>query len=304
MSIVDIAMATYNGENYIKEQIESIIGQTFKDWRLIIRDDLSTDNTLKIIHEYAKKDSRIVLIEDDLGNVNVSKNFELALKKCDAPYIMFADQDDIWFENKIDMSIAQIKKIEKDDVPVLIFTNSILTNQSLDVKWENNYNFKEEPQLSNFLFTNAGYQGSAMMFNKSLKEKIFPFFMNSSVHDYHVSLVALLFGEVYHVSTPLMLYRRHSNSTTTKNITIKERLVWLFQNKSFLYDDKMISYLKKFISYYEKQITEKDMSIIKDYLTILDKQTSMYTKIKLIYRNKFKLRNSSTFLLFKIIILK
>jgi glycosyltransferase involved in cell wall biosynthesis len=304
MSIVDIAMATYNGEKYLKEQIDSIIAQTFTDWRLFVRDDASTDNTLNIIREYAYKDSRINLIEDDLGNLNVSRNFEQALLNCDAPYLMFADQDDVWFENKIEVSISFIKKVEKKDTPVLAFSNSILTNNSLDIKLENNYELKGEPTLANFLFTNSGYQGSAMIFNNILKEKILPFFSNSPVHDYHVSIAALLFGEVYHICTPLMLYRRHNSSTTQKNITLKERLVWLFKNKSIIYDEKMLSYLKEFILYHEKKIMKKDKNLINDYFQILDKKTSLIKKIKLSLKNKFVLRESSSYLIFKLFLLR
>lgn len=304
MSIVDIAMATYNGEKYIREQLDSIISQTFTDWRLFVRDDGSNDNTVDIVREYINKDTRIYLIEDDLGNLRVSRNFEQALSYCKAPYTMFADQDDIWFENKIENSLSFIKKAEKSDVPILVFSNSVLSNETLSEQFGNNYTLTMAPSLRNFLFSNAGYQGSTMIFNEKLKEKLVPFFLNCPVHDYHVSLIALLYGKVYHIPSAMMLYRRHDNATTKQNLTFKERLVYLFKNKSFLYDEKMLNYLKEIVSANEKQIALADINLIKDYFQILDKKTSLFRKIKLVIRNKFVLRESKFYLIFKLLILR
>ncbi|WP_029278132.1 glycosyltransferase family 2 protein [Pedobacter borealis] len=304
MSVVDIAMATYNGEKYIKDQLDSIISQTFEDWRLFVRDDGSNDNTVSIVREYIKKDSRIYLIEDNLGNLRVSRNFEQVLSYCKAPYTMFADQDDIWFENKIEVSLSFIKKVEKGDVSTLVFSNSVLTSETLSDQFGNNYTLTVEPSLRNFLFSNAGYQGSTMIFNEKLKEKLVPFFLNCPVHDYHVSLIALLLGEVYHIPSAMMLYRRHDSATTKQNLTFKERLIWLFKNKSFLYDENMLNYLKEIVSTHEKQIAFAKINLIKDYFQILDKKTSLFKKIKLVLENKFVLRESRFYLIFKLLILR
>ncbi|MNK76254.1 UDP-Glc:alpha-D-GlcNAc-diphosphoundecaprenol beta-1,3-glucosyltransferase WfgD [compost metagenome] len=304
MSVVDIAMATYNGEKYIREQLDSIISQTFADWRLFVRDDGSNDNTVEIVREYINKDSRINLIEDNLGNLRVSRNFEQALFYCKAPYTMFADQDDIWFENKIENSLSFIKKVEKSDVPVLVFANSVLVNETLSEQFGNNYTLTMQPSLRNFLFSNAGYQGSTMIFNEKLKEKLVPFSLNCPVHDYHVSLIALFFGEVYHIPSAMMLYRRHDNATTKQNLTFKERLVYLLKNKSFLHDEKMLNYLKEIVSANEKQIALEDINLIKDYFQILDKKISFFRKIKLVNRNKFVLRESKIYLIFKLLVLR
>jgi rhamnosyltransferase len=303
MSVVDIAMATYNGEKYLKEQIDSIISQSFTDWRLFIRDDASTDNTVNIIRQYIKKDPRIHLIEDNLGNLRVSRNFEQALSNCSAPYTMFADQDDVWFDNKIAASISYMNKIEKDD-PVLVFSNSILTSENLEKKYGYNYNLTKPPHLKNFLFCNAGYQGSAIIINEKLKQKLLFFFPNSPVHDYHVSIAGLLLGKVYHISTPLMIYRRHDTATTKQNLTIKDRFIYFLKNKSLLYDEKMLNYLKTFILYHENEISDNNKKLLNDYFQINDKNISLLKKIKLVLKNKFVLRGSSYYLILKISLLK
>ena len=97
---IEILMATYNGEKYIEEQIDSIINQTYTNWELLIRDDKSKDNTASIIEEYEKKDSRIKLLRDEKGNLGFVKNFEELLKNSQKDFIMFSDQDDIGNQTK------------------------------------------------------------------------------------------------------------------------------------------------------------------------------------------------------------
>lgn len=96
---IDILLATYNGEKYVAEQIESILNQTYKNFNLIISDDNSSDNTSKILEEYAKKDNRIILNLQE-KNLGVVKNIEFLLKQVQNEYYMLSDQDDVWLEQK------------------------------------------------------------------------------------------------------------------------------------------------------------------------------------------------------------
>ena len=99
--MIDILLSTYNGEKYLNEQIISIQNQSEKDWRLLVRDDGSSDNTLRLLEYFASQDKRIILIKDDKGNLGVVRSFEILLAQSNADYIMFADQDDVWLANKI-----------------------------------------------------------------------------------------------------------------------------------------------------------------------------------------------------------
>ena len=105
MSKVDILLATYNGAQFLTEQLDSILNQSFKDFRLIISDDNSTDNTKKILDDYKKKDERIIVYKQN-KNLGIVKNFEFLLEKVEAELFMFSDQDDIWNEKKIEKSIV------------------------------------------------------------------------------------------------------------------------------------------------------------------------------------------------------
>ena len=121
-------MATYNGEKYLAEQLDSIINQTYHNWNLLIRDDNSTDRTLEIIQDYQKKDNRIKLLKDNKGNLGIVKNFEELLKNSESEFIMFSDQDDIWIENKLDAYLKTAEKIKTKGF--LLHSDAVLFNKN------------------------------------------------------------------------------------------------------------------------------------------------------------------------------
>ena len=98
MEKIDKLMATYNGEKYIRQQLDSILSQTYNEFNLIISDDASSDNTVGILKEYENKDSRIKVFKQE-KNLGVVENFEFLLKQVTTDFFMLADQDDIWEEN-------------------------------------------------------------------------------------------------------------------------------------------------------------------------------------------------------------
>ncbi|WP_228285999.1 glycosyltransferase, partial [Acinetobacter pollinis] len=108
MECVDIVMATYNGENYIREQIESIQKQNYEHWHLYISDDASTDGTVSIIKQMASDDSRIRLVSTDKQG-GIIANFNKALSFSDANYIFLSDQDDIWMEDRLIKMLTHFK---------------------------------------------------------------------------------------------------------------------------------------------------------------------------------------------------
>ena len=125
---IDILMATYNGERYLKEQIESILNQTYSNIRLLICDDLSTDNTYNILKEYEKKDKRVKVTRNE-NNLGVTKNFEKLLSMVESKYYMFSDQDDVWNSDKVELSYRKLKKENAD----LVFTDLTVVDENLNV---------------------------------------------------------------------------------------------------------------------------------------------------------------------------
>ena len=127
--MIDILMATFNGERFIKEQLNSIGRQTYKDWRLIIRDDCSTDKTCEIIEDFMKEfPGKIKLYKNIKPSGGAKYNFLNMISDIEHNYVMFADQDDVWHPDKIKISFLEMKKTEKyagEGVPVLVYTDLI-----------------------------------------------------------------------------------------------------------------------------------------------------------------------------------
>ena len=127
MEKIDILLATYNGEKYIKEQIDSILNQSYTNFNLIISDDSSTDSTVEILKEYEKKDERIKLIvqKENLGYI---KNFEYLLTQVNSKYYMFSDQDDFWVNDKV---LKSYNKLVKENLD-LVFCDLEIVDENLN----------------------------------------------------------------------------------------------------------------------------------------------------------------------------
>ena len=131
--MITILLATYNSGPYIREQIDSILAQTYSDWKLVVRDDLSTDNTVEIINEYiCRYPDKISILDNHGESKRAYLNFVELLKNVESEYYMFCDHDDVWLPNKIDLSIQRMKEIEKQDIPVVVHTDMKVVDQDLN----------------------------------------------------------------------------------------------------------------------------------------------------------------------------
>ena len=215
MEKVDVLLATYNGEKYLKEQIDSILEQTYSDFRLLISDDGSTDDTRKILEEYKNKDSRIQVFFQE-SNLGVVKNFEFLLKKVESAYYMFSDQDDIWKAEKIEKSL---NKIENDNCD-LVYSDLEVVDAKLNVTYESYWKLKgiynKIKKYNNFesLYLNNFVTGCTIISKKELIDTYLPL-PNSSkyvLHDYWISLILSQNGKIDYIEEPLIKYRQHKNN--------------------------------------------------------------------------------------------
>ena len=128
-STIAILMATYNGEKYLGEQIDSLLAQTYKDWHLYIHDDGSTDNTNAILQEYAQKHSNIHVLEYE-SQRGAMRNFLSLLQRVEADYYMFCDQDDVWLKEKVELSFEEMKRQEAacQGKPIIVYTDLYVTD--------------------------------------------------------------------------------------------------------------------------------------------------------------------------------
>ena len=122
--MIDILLSAYNGQKFIKEQIDSIIGQTIGDWRLLISDDCSTDGTLDVLATF-REDSRIELVSQNVKYGSARDNFLNLLNYASGDYVMFCDQDDVWLPDKIEVTLRLMEELERangSDIPLLVLS--------------------------------------------------------------------------------------------------------------------------------------------------------------------------------------
>lgn len=213
----DILLSTYNGEKYLRQQIESIIAQDYTDWRLLIRDDGSKDGTLDIINGYCQQyPGKIELLQDGKGNVGCTKSFEALMYASDAPYLMFCDQDDVWLHDKVGKTVSAVKQAEKDGhLPVIAHCDQKVVDADLNVLDESfiNYSqtnvdlYKKNPL---FMVISNYIPGCTICMNNIAKQISLPIGQSALMHDWWIILKTIdNGGKIIDIQEPLMLYRQH-----------------------------------------------------------------------------------------------
>src|SRR4051812_4471996 len=167
-----ILLASYNGEKFISDQLESLLSQTYANWKLFIRDDGSTDKTLQIVNRYVAKDPRISLVCDSIRNSGSCQNFArlLDLTRQEYKYFMFCDQDDVWLPTKIEETFALMLRTERQhhgSMPILAYSNFQYVYDNLKII-ESKKRFEstkvKQLQFPHLLAQNPAY-GCTMMLN-------------------------------------------------------------------------------------------------------------------------------------------
>lgn len=235
---ITILMATYNGERFLSEQLDSIINQTYTNWELWIRDDSSSDKTLEIIENYCVKDKRIKHYKDELKNLGCVRNFGTLLNNTtNDSYVMFCDQDDVWLPFKIEITLNKMKELEKfAKKPTLIYSPLQKVDIDLNKIEVKNYDLPKNITINKIISQNFIY-GCTMMLNKELIELVNPISENAENHDYWIAMIAAYCGQIGSVDKPTILYRQHTNnvSGSYKDSSFKLRLKRLFNNKYHSY---------------------------------------------------------------------
>jgi len=221
---IDICLATYNGELFLSNQIDSIINQSFTNWHLFIRDDVSSDKTLDIINEYETKyPEKITIISDRKGNLGFIQNFNEIVSYTKAPIISFSDQDDIWERERLQEHYELLKNFE--NIGVLVQSNLIhIDIHDKFIKKSFVDTIKVNPSVLNKNIISALYRayavGCAMSINRKLLNtcgqipKSFP-----TGHDHWYLFGAILFGQIKYINTVHVNHRIHNSNTSRINVT-------------------------------------------------------------------------------------
>ena len=214
--MINVLLATYNSSEFIREQLDSLFEQTNQDWKLDVRDDCSTDNTLDIIKEYQEKYPQRIVIVDNLNiSLRAYMNFVTLLQAADADYYMFCDHDDVWLPQKIEVSLKRMHEIEEKatDLPIIVHTDMKVVDEKLNVISDSFWKFSNLlPESSGFLemvHCNSA-NGCAMMFNHKAKMVSLPNVDNATMHDILLNQsVSANNGIISPIKLPMVLYRQH-----------------------------------------------------------------------------------------------
>lgn len=220
MDRIDILLGTYNGAEFLDQQLNSIAAQTHGNWRLIARDDGSTDRTMEILIGFqARHPDKVVVVEDGDGNLGLMKNFSRLMEGSDAPYAAFCDQDDVWVPEKLELSLARTRELERDhgaEVPLLVFTDLEVVDENLQTIHESFWRSQglkpERCNLLNRLLLQNVVTGCTVLMNRALLRKAAPIHPAAEMHDWWVALTAAAFGVAGFVSRPTVRYRQHGQN--------------------------------------------------------------------------------------------
>lgn len=217
---IDILLTTYNSEQYLLPLIESILNQTYTNWRLLVRDDGSSDSTVDILTKISNENSdKIYLLLDEMGNQGPAHSFEILLLASNASYIMFCDHDDIWNTTKIELTYSKMKKMEclHRNKSILVHTDLTVVDNNLKLISDSFWKYtKAQPEFScNFyrLAVNNSITGCTVMINDKTKSFVLPFPQNIIMHDWWIALNVAKNGIIGHLSESTILYRQHSFNT-------------------------------------------------------------------------------------------
>lgn len=276
---IEILLATYNGEKYVGEQIDSIINQTYNNWELLIRDDNSKDRTLEILKEYEKKDKRIKVIEDKKGNLGFVKNFEELLNNSKEDWVMFSDQDDYWLENKIEKYVAILNTSSEDILkkPMLIHSNSFICDDNLEIIKDEFINSKIANKYNEDDFYFAYFvQGSTVLINRAIIDLALPFSKNVTVHDRYFHLLAEFLGKRIFINESLIKYRQHSNN----KIGAKSSVISKILKKRYFHteDRELILEIQK---KYKDNLGTEQIEKIEKYLEVTNDKKNRFLRFYL-----------------------
>lgn len=212
--MITILLATYNSEQYIREQLDSLFAQNYKEWRLVVRDDCSSDNTINIIREYIERyPGKITIIDNKGKSLRAYRNFYELISKVESDYYMYCDHDDVWLPNKIELSMNKMKEVEKEDTPVIIHTDMKVVDQNLSIISESFWNYSrllpERTRFEELVLCNS-VNGCTMLFNRKARDLALPHVNHATMHDMLVTqTVAANGGIISPIYTPTVLYRQH-----------------------------------------------------------------------------------------------
>jgi O-antigen/teichoic acid export membrane protein/glycosyltransferase involved in cell wall biosynthesis len=223
--MVAVLMAVYNGAHFLESQVASILAQSHSQIRLYVRDDGSTDGSVDILRAMVEQSpGRITLLQDEEKHLGVIGNFHRLLRMADRSgsehYLMLADQDDVWFSDKVEVTLQKMRQTEQwagKETPILVHTDLCVTNTSLQILdssfWHYQHLDPGHDDLRQICMQNM-VTGCTVMMNRALLQKALPIPKCILMHDWWLGLVASAFGVIRFIPQATIFYRQHGNNDT------------------------------------------------------------------------------------------
>lgn len=261
--MVKIVMCTYNGAEYIEEQLKSINNNSLTDWELFIADDNSTDDTLSIVRKFKSKQEQPVHIVSNNKRMGVALNFlnmacQVGREMAEEDYLMFCDQDDVWDDDKIEITCREMERLTQcygSKIPLLVCGDVRVVNENLELIASsfhrmNHYNIKKL-DLPHLMMENK-IQGCTTMINKTLIDMMVQLPRKVCMHDGWCGFIAAVFGRISYLDKTTMMYRQHN-----KNISgsvcfwddVKSKFGKLSQQKQIVFNTT--PQIREFIDIYK-----------------------------------------------------
>lgn len=219
--MIDVLLATYNGARYLPALLASLEAQTYREWRLIARDDGSSDDTLSILECFAQTHpDQVTILRDGDRGLGARGNFARLLEYSTAAYVMFCDQDDVWKPNKTELTLQRIQELERQygsTTPLLVHTDLEVVGEGLEPLAPSFWRYQNlNPDLAqwNRLLVQNVVTGCTAMINQTLRELAVPIPPEAIMHDWWLALVTALFGRIEVVYEPTVRYRQHGTNDT------------------------------------------------------------------------------------------
>ena len=262
-------MATYNGEQFISQQIKSILEQSYQEFVLFINDDASTDNTYNIAVKFSKSHpDKIFVTRNQTNSGGAKHNFLSMMIKCRDDYVMLCDQDDVWFPDKIEKTLKKMKQQEQiyPDYPLLVHSDLKVVDENLNIissSYEKYMNSNFSRTAFNQVLIQNTFAGCSAMYNRATANLLRVEPSYCVMHDWWLELVVATFGHITHIDEPTVLYRQHKNNAIGTNA--KKKL-----NASYIKNaiHETFEQAKSLLELYENDLTDSQRDILKKYCDI------------------------------------
>lgn len=277
---VAIIMAIYNGQKYIKEQIESIQCQTYTNWHLYISDDGSTDNTLKIINDIKENEKRIAPLIYNKKSHGACLNFYSAIQyvkdiNIQYDYYLLADQDDIWDKEKVALQVKSLQEQEQEnpETPILAYSNLALMNERGELQGKTMADIHDINLRNPYdIFLNQIFiWGNTIAFNRVLMEYIhIPGDIGNQLsHDHYLAFYACAYGKVIYEHLPLVMYRRHEKNVSDlpARYTLITAICHFIRSFGSIIDKHAVNYSN--VLYFAQNAPEENL-LINDIISCFD----------------------------------